>query len=184
MINPSLVFKMITAGDGNVGKTTMLRKYVDDKFSFGTKMTIGANMYHKVLTLEDGIVVSLQLWDFGGQERFRFFLDTFVRGASGAILMYDLTDRKTFDNLPNWEIIARKYDPTLPIMLVGGKNDLENEIEVDDNEALEFVEKYNCRGFYRTSALTGFNINEVFEILTNIVREYNGLSEANQSMEI
>jgi len=183
MVLPSFVFKVITAGDGNVGKTTMLRRYIDDTFSFGTKMTIGTNMYHKMLTFKDGIIASLQLWDFGGQERFRFFLDTFVKGASGALLMYDLTDRKTFDNLSNWEKIARKHDPTLPIVLVGGKSDLKDAIEVDDAEALELVEKYNFYGFYRTSALTGFNIDEVFEILTNIIREYKGLSEANQSME-
>ena len=174
--SPSFVFKLITAGDANVGKTTMLRRYVDDEFSFGTKMTIGTNMYHKMLTLKDGLVVSLQLWDFGGQERFRFFLDTFVKGASGGVLMYDLTDRKSFDNLPYWVQIARKFDPKLPIVLVGGKSDLGDAIEVDDDEALEFTEKYNIRGFYRTSALTGFNIDEVYDILTNIIREYKGLS--------
>lgn len=184
MIQPSIIFKVLTAGDGGVGKTTMLHRYIEGKFSFDTKLTIGADMLHKILTLKDGRAVSLQLWDFGGQDRFRFLLDGFVRGASGAFLMFDLTDRITFRNLPKWERIVRKYDATLPILLLGGKYDLEDSIEVDDDAALEFVEKNNCSGFFKVSSKTGFNVNDVFEELTYTMINYKGLSKVNQSVEI
>lgn len=184
MVDPSLIFKVIVAGDAAVGKTTMLNVYVNNKFSFDTRMTLGADMFHKVLILEDGNVVSLQIWDFGGQERFRFFLDTFSRGASAAFLMYDLTDINTFNNLPQWEQLARKFDSTLPIVLVGGKYDLEDSIEVDDDLAFEFVEKYNCRGYYKTSAKSNYNVDEIFETITMIIIENKGIDLADQSVEI
>ena len=71
-----------------MGKTTMLNVYVHNKFLFDTKMTIGSDIFHKMFTLKNGLVCSLQIWDFGGQERFRFLLDSFVKGAMSAFLMF------------------------------------------------------------------------------------------------
>ncbi|MFX1258774.1 MAG: Rab family GTPase [Promethearchaeota archaeon] len=184
MIQSSLILKVITAGDGGVGKTSMLRRHIEGKFSFDTKMTIGVEIFHKVVSLKDGNVCSLQLWDFGGQERFRFLLDNFALSASGAFLMYDLTDKKTFKNLPEWERIVRKYDSTLPILLLGSKYDLEDHIEVNDDSALEFVERYKISGFYKVSSKTGYNIDEVFETLTNIIISEKIKRSMNQSVEI
>ena len=183
MIQPSIIFKIITGGDGGVGKTTMLRRYIEGKFSFDTKMTIGVEIFHKIVTLKNGHTCSLQLWDFGGQERFRFFLDNFVRGAMGSFLMYDVTDRFTFDNLSKWVEIVRKYDPRLPIVLLGAKCDLTERIEVSDETTNEFMDRYKISCFYRISSKTGYNINEAFEALTNFIVDYKGIKLLDQSME-
>ena len=183
MIRPSSIYKIIIAGDGGVGKTTILHRYIEGRFSFNTKMTIGSDIFHKILTLEDGSICSLQIWDFAGQERFRFLLDTFVKGASGAFLMYDLTSYHSLTNLVEWEKIVRKYEPTLPILLIGGKCDLTDEIVVADDAALEFSEKYNIRGFYKTSSRTNYNVSEAFEDLVSVVRDYLSQDSANQLIE-
>ena len=182
-IKPSLLFKVIIAGDACVGKTTLLHRYIEGRFSFDTKMTIGSDMFHKMVLLKDGRACSLQIWDFGGQERFRFLLDQFVRGAFGAFLMYDLTQRTSFNNLPEWEAFLRQYDITLPIILLGGKYDLEDSIEVDDDSAIKFMKKYNISGFYKVSSKTEYNIKEVFEALTYTIINHLGLNNINESCE-
>ncbi len=184
MINPSLIFKIIIGGDGGVGKTTMLHRYVNGTFLFDSKMTIGADIFHKVLSLKEGPICSLQLWDFGGQERFRFMFDSFVNGAAGAFLMFDLTNPVSFFNLPKWIKIVRKDDPTLPILLLGSKYDLLDSICVDDEEVLEFVENNHISGYLKVSSKTGYNVNEVFESLVNTIIEYRHLITADQSMEV
>ena len=184
MINPSLIFKIIIAGDGGVGKTTMLHRYVKGTFLFDSKMTIGTDIFHKILTLKEGPVCSLQLWDFGGQERFRFMLDNFVRGAAGAFLMFDLTVYNSFNNLPKWIKIARNDDPTLPILLLGSKYDLIDSITVDDELVREFVEDNNISGYIKVSSKTGYNVNVVFESLISAIIDYRQLTFVDQSMEV
>ncbi len=184
MMENSFKFKIITAGDGGVGKTTLLRRYIEGKFSFDTKMTVGVDIYHKVINLDGNIVCSLQLWDLGGQEMFRTMLDNFATGAHGGFLMYDLTNYSSFDNLLEWLTIARKEDDNLPILLIGAKNDLKDSIEVDDDDALEFVEKYKLNGLIKVSSKTGYNVDKVFKTLSSTIIKYKGLSSANQSVEI
>ncbi|TFG02975.1 MAG: GTP-binding protein [Promethearchaeota archaeon] len=184
MIQPSLIFKIIIGGDGGVGKTTMLHRYVNGRFLFDTKMTIGTDIFHKILTLKEGPVCSLQLWDFGGQERFRFILDSFLKGAAGAFLMFDLTNYISFNNLPKWLNIVRKDDPTLPILLLGSKYDLVDSITVDDDLVSEFVEDNNISGYCKVSSKTGYNINFVFESLVSTIINHRQLTIVDQSMEV
>ena len=184
MIKPSLIFKIIVGGDGGVGKTTMLHRYIEGTFLFDSKMTIGADIFHKIITLKEGPACSLQLWDFGGQERFRIILDSFVKGAAGAFLMFDLTVYNSFNNLPKWVKIVRKDDPTIPILLLGSKYDLLDSITVDDEFARQFVEENNISGYCKVSSKTGYNINEVFESLVSTIIEYKQLTFENQSMEV
>lgn len=162
-------FKIIFGGEGGVGKTTILHRYVKGEFLVSTMMTIGVDIHNKTLSLDNGEIVALQIWDFGGQERFRFFLDSFVLGANGAFLMFDLTKYGSFEKLTNWLEILRKYDPNLPIFLMGGKADLEKEIVVRDEFALEFKTGHNLMGYLKTSAKTGLNIDEAFVELVNFV---------------
>ena len=183
MMETSFKFKIITAGDGGVGKTTLLRRYIDGKFSFDSKMTVGVDIFHKMIILDDDIVCSLQLWDLGGQEMFRTMLDSFASGANGGFLMYDLTNQTSFDNLLEWLAIARKNDKNCPLLLIGAKNDLKDSIEVDDESAFEFVKKYNLNGFFDVSSKTGYNIDKVFKTLTKTVLNYKDLSPLNKSIE-
>lgn len=184
MIQSDLKFKIITAGDAAVGKTTLLRRYVEGKFKFNTLMTVGVDILHKMVNLDDGNVCSLQLWDLGGQKMFRSMLDSFVGGASGGFLMFDLTNHSSFENLLEWVTIMRKYDNTLPIILLGSKNDLKDSISVSDEDAIESVEKHNMAGYFKTSSKTGYNVNEAFEELTKIVVNINVLSTENHSIKL
>ena len=176
-----LTFKLIIGGESGVGKTTFLHKYVRGKFLVSTKTTLGVDILQKDYTFEDGVSCSLQLWDFGGQERFRFLLDGFVRGASGAFLMFDLTSMFSFLKLRNWVEIVRKFEEDLPILLIGSKYDLKEIIIIEDERVLELKEKYNFIDYIKTSSKTGFHVQEAFDKLMKAVRKYRGLEEIQDS---
>ena len=164
------ILKILTAGEGGVGKTTLLHRYVEGKFSAETKMTIGVEFFLKE-TEVDGNTTTLQLWDFGGQERFRFLLESYVLGAKGALLMFDLTRPITLDNLEEWINIVRKGDPDLPVLFVGTKLDLVDEIMVDDDYAQSFQEAFNLFDYIKISSKSGNNVTEAFEKLTRKILE-------------
>jgi len=164
------ILKILTAGEGGVGKTTLLHRYVEGKFSANTRMTIGVEFFLKETEI-NGNQCTLQLWDFGGQERFRFLLESYVLGAKGALLMFDLTRMSSLGNLEQWLNIVRKGDPNLPILFLGTKLDLEDEIQVDDDYAQSFLNEYNLIDFLKISSKTGENVSQAFEILTQKILE-------------
>ena len=164
------ILKILTAGEGGVGKTTLLHRFVEGQFSADTKMTIGVEFFLKEIEL-DGKQCTLQLWDFGGQERFRFLLESYVLGAKGALLMFDLTRPMTLENLQQWVNICRKGDPNLPILFLGTKIDLVNDIMVDDDYALSFKEKFELFDYMKISSKSGENVLEAFELLTEKILE-------------
>lgn len=167
---PDYTFKIITAGEGSVGKTTMLRRYVDGKFNFNTQMTIGVEIFQKTIKLIDiNKTIVLQLWDFGGQERFRFFLDSFVLGASAAFIVFDLTRMHSFEKVDEWVGIVRKYDPKLPLVLLGSKADLTDQILIKDETVLEKKKQFNFIDYLKTSAKTNLNIDKAFEVLLRAI---------------
>jgi small GTP-binding protein len=164
------ILKILTAGEGGVGKTTLLHRYVEGKFSADTRMTIGVEFFLKE-TMVDSKQCTLQLWDFGGQERFRFLLESYVLGAKGALLMFDLTRLVTLEKIEQWVKIVRKADPNLPVLFLGTKNDLADEIQVDDDYAEEYIKAYNLINYLKISSKTGENVQEAFEILTKEILE-------------
>ena len=164
------ILKILTAGEGGVGKTTLLRRFVEGQFSAETKMTIGVEFFLKEIEL-DNKQCTLQLWDFGGQERFRFLLESYVLGAKGALLMFDLTRLITLDNLEQWVKIVRRWDPSLPILFIGTKIDLDDEIMVKDDYAISFKEKFNLFDYYKISSKSGENVSEVFKVITRKIFE-------------
>lgn len=164
------ILKILTAGEGGVGKTTLLHRYVEGKFSAETKMTIGVEFFLKEVEI-DGKQCTLQLWDFGGQERFRFLLESYVLGAKGALLMFDLTRPMTLENLQQWVNIVRKSDDTLPVLFLGTKIDLENDIMVDDDYATQFQNKYRLFDYLKVSSKTGENVKDSFELITRKILE-------------
>lgn len=160
----SRVLKVIIAGEGGVGKTTMLHRYIKGRFIEGLHMTIGVEFFLKELEM-DGEKVMLQIWDFGGQERFRFLLKNYARGAKGALLMFDLTRPVTLENLEQWVKICRDENPELPIIFLGTKLDLFNLITIKDEFALIYKEMYNLFEFLKVSSKTGQNVDLAFELL-------------------
>jgi len=122
-------------------------------------------------TVIDSKQCTLQLWDFGGQERFRFLLESYVLGAKGALLMFDLTRITTLENLHQWIKIVRKGDPNLPVLFIGTKLDLGNEIMVDDDYATSFLNEFDLIDFMKISSKTGENVAEAFNLLTRKILE-------------
>ena len=165
-----IVLKVLTAGEGGVGKTTLLHKYIEGKFSADTKMTIGVEFFLKELNI-DGQDIILQLWDFGGQERFRFLLESYVLGAKGALLMFDLTRTMTLENLDQWVKIVRKENSELPIIFLGTKFDLSDEICVDEDYIKDHKEFYNLFEYMPVSSKTGLNVELAFEKVTRTILE-------------
>jgi len=173
-IPKKFILKILTAGEGGVGKTTLLRRFVEGTFFQSTKMTIGVEFFLKTITLGDN-EITLQLWDFGGQERFRFLLESYVLGAKGALLMFDLTRINTLDKLDGWIDIVRKNDPDLPILFVGTKTDLMEQVMVDDDYAMSFMGPLNLFDFLKVSSKSGDNVEETFRRLTTKILDRQGI---------
>jgi len=158
------VLKTIIAGDGGVGKTTMLHRYVKGRFIENMQMTIGVEFFLKELKVEREKVM-LQIWDFGGQERFRFLLENYARGAKGALLLFDLTRPITLDNLEQWVNICRAEDPDLPILFIGSKSDLAGSINISEDFVFQFQEENNFFNYLNISSKTGENVELAFELV-------------------
>ena len=158
------IFKILIIGNASVGKTSLLRRYVNGMFDESTIMTIGVDFFTKEIGCNNAKCL-LQLWDLGGQERFRYLLDNFVMGARGALLLFDLTGMPLIEDILEWVNIVRLHDLKLPILLIGTKLDLKDLIAVDDEEALNIKNTFNMIDYIKTSAKTGYNVEEAFEIL-------------------
>ena len=158
------VFKVIVSGEGGVGKTTLLHRYVDGVFKADTRLTIGVEFQLKTIVV-NGVQVILQIWDLGGQERFRFLLKNYVKGSKGAILMFDLTRPLTLVAIDNWIEICRDETPDLPILFLGSKADLADLIHLEESYILEFIEKYDFFDYLKVSSKTGLNVDRAFELL-------------------
>jgi small GTP-binding protein len=167
----SRIIKVFVAGEGGVGKTTLIERYVMGMFNQNTIMTIGVAHSIKEVTLSTGEIVNLQIWDLGGEDRFRSILPLYLKGAMAGLIVFDLARYSTFKNLPEWiEIIQGTLGPDVPIFLIGSKNDLVSEVshqeEVDD-----LVSKYKFLGYFPTSAKTGEHVEECFTQLARKVLE-------------
>ncbi|MFO8020054.1 MAG: leucine-rich repeat domain-containing protein [Promethearchaeia archaeon] len=160
----SRIKKIIVTGEGGVGRSTLLKRYIDGTFNPNTPMTRGIAWSCKTVT-HQGSPITLAFWDFAGQERWRFCLEPFVLGADGAILTFDLTRPQSLENIEGWVNICRRYNPELPILLVGTKLDLTQEISVNDEYALNFKENYNLFEYVKVSSRTGENIEILFNLL-------------------
>jgi len=160
------VYKICLIGDGGVGKTSLVLRYITDKFDVGTKMTIGVDMLKKQVSI-DNSEISLTIWDLGGQEKYETLLDTFIDGTDGVILCFDLTMYSSFVNLDKWISLIRNKGRTPVIVLLGNKSDLVEQISVDTFDAKNYAENNYISSYYETSALNGANVEEVFLYLAN-----------------
>ncbi|MGV9173319.1 MAG: Rab family GTPase [Promethearchaeia archaeon] len=166
-MSADITYKVIVGGDGGVGKTTLLRRYVEGFFVENTQMTIGVQIHKKTLEANNHLTCDLQLWDLGGQHRFRPFQDSFVRGSRGALLVFDLTRRLTIKKIDHWVDLIRKYDSDIPILLVGAKYDLMEKISIAKEEIEELVDEHGLSDYFPTSSKTGLNVELTFRTLTN-----------------
>ncbi|KRX06787.1 P-loop containing nucleoside triphosphate hydrolase [Pseudocohnilembus persalinus] len=165
-------FKTILVGDSGVGKTNILGKFTRNEFYLQSKTTIGVEMASRILVGEDNKVIKADVWDTAGQEKFLSVTQAYFRNAVGALLVYDITKKQTFNDLDKWIKSIRDYSgPQCQIVLVGNKCDMENLRQVEVDEAQQFAEQNNF-SFIETSAYDGTNIEEVFEIIFQEIQDY------------
>lgn len=162
------LFKIILTGDSGVGKSNILSRYVNDEFMYESKSTIGVEFCTKTIFL-DNLIIKVQIWDTAGQERFRAITRAYYRGSHGIIMVYDITSRKSFENIGRWVVESEQHiDDKTIVLLVGNKSDLEHIREVNYEEGQQFAENKKFL-FIETSALNGDNINEGFISLVKYI---------------
>lgn len=167
-MSESRVVKVVVIGDGTVGKTALLMNYVDGvkAENASTIATIGVDFKNKILKI-DGKSVKLQIWDTAGQERFRTIAVSYYRKAQGIALIYDVSNRESFEHLQSWmDSINDNAEENVPIILIGNKCDLVHK--VSEEEGTQFADEYKLPIFF-TSAKTGKNVQESFLELTKII---------------
>jgi len=155
------LFKHIIIGDTGVGKSCLLLQFTDKRFQPVHDLTIGVEFGARMITI-DGKQIKLQIWDTAGQEAFRSITRSYYRGAAGALLVYDITRRDTFNHLTTWLEDARQHsNSNMVIMLIGNKSDLESRREVKKEEGEAFAREHGLV-FMETSAKTAANVEEAF----------------------
>ncbi|KAF3443992.1 hypothetical protein FNV43_RR13682 [Rhamnella rubrinervis] len=164
------LFKLVLIGDSGVGKSNLLSRFTRNEFNLESKSTIGVEFATKSLKI-DGKVIKAQIWDTAGQERYRAITSAYYRGAVGALLVYDVTRRSTFENVGRWLKELRDHtDPNLVVMLIGNKSDLRHLVAVSTEDGKSFAERESLC-FMETSALEATNVESAFsEALTQIYR--------------
>lgn len=167
-----IVFKVLLLGPAAVGKTSLLHRFVKNMFAEKYTLTIGVEFLAKDLKIEKK-KIRLTIWDIGGQKRFKFLHERFYKGTRGILLIFDLTNYQTFEEMEEWlseayEILGEK----IPFVLIGNKSDLLDEVGdvVDSNEARKFAEDKGSI-YIETSAKTGENVEEGFTELTKRMLE-------------
>ena len=164
-------FKIVIFGDAGCGKTTLTQRFLTNLFVSDSKMTIGVDFEVKSLEVNKQ-KVKLQIWDFGGEERFRFLLPTYVRGARGGIFMYDITNYSSIAHIDDWLTVIKKEirkEDIFPIIVIGGKADLAENREVPASEGIKIAKSRGVDGFIECSSKTGENVEESFEALTSLM---------------
>ncbi|KAJ6821906.1 ras-related protein RABA3-like [Iris pallida] len=159
------VFKIVVVGDSGVGKTQVLGRFARDEFYFDSKSTIGVEFQTRTLTINRKSIKA-QIWDTAGQERYRAVTSAYYRGALGAMLVYDITKRQSFDHVARWlEELRAHADNSIVVMLLGNKADLATTRRaVAREDAIEFAEEQGLF-FSETSALSGENVESAFLML-------------------
>ncbi|MFW9942576.1 MAG: Rab family GTPase [Candidatus Thorarchaeota archaeon] len=161
-------FKVIIIGPGAVGKSSLIRRFVEDKFGLSYKFTLGVDILAKTIEFEKDKLAKLSIWDVGGQERFKFLRRNFYEGTHGAILVFDLSRANTFPKMKDWLIDMRSIiEHKIPFIILGNKADLLPEVGevINREETKQFAE--DEESFYiETSAKTGENVDKAFNELT------------------
>lgn len=159
--NYNYIFKYIIIGDMGVGKSCLMRQFIDKKFMADCPHTIGVEYGTRIIEVQ-GQKIKLQIWDTAGQERFRAVTRSYYRGAAGAIMVYDITRRTTFNHISSWLSEANNLaSPNTILFLIGNKADLDASRDVTRDEAEEFAREHGLT-FLETSAKNGDNVEEAF----------------------
>eukprot|EP00980_Cylindrotheca_fusiformis_P000372 scaffold91_cov127-Cylindrotheca_fusiformis.AAC.32 len=163
------LFKLLLIGDSGVGKSCLLLRFADDTYTESYISTIGVDF--KIRTIElDGKTIKLQIWDTAGQERFRTITSSYYRGAHGIIVVYDVTDQESFNNVKQWlHEIDRYAAENVNKLLVGNKSDLTGKRVVSTEQGKEFADSLGIE-FLETSAKTSTNVEQAFLTMASQIK--------------
>ena len=173
---PTMTFKILTIGESGVGKTCVLRRFVENKFLKNHLATIGIDFKTKTLNINNQ-EVKLKIWDTAGQERFRNITTQYYKGADGIVLVYDVTDESSYEKIRDWmeQILSNTQQEEIGLVLLGNKCDMEPRVVTEDM-GKKMAEELKI-SYYETSALTGQGIKEAFEELTMDIMKKRGVNE-------
>jgi len=173
------LFKLLLIGDSGVGKSCLLLRFADDTYTESYISTIGVDF--KIRTIElDGKTIKLQIWDTAGQERFRTITSSYYRGAHGIIVVYDVTDQESFNNVKNWlQEIDRYASENVNKLLVGNKADLTSKKVVDYATAKEYADQLGVP-FLETSAKNATNVEQAFMTMAAEIKNRMGPERASE----
>lgn len=177
-VKPKVQYKVIVIGQGGTGKTSIINRYVRGQFSKNYKITVGVDFALKVIEMDD-VNVHLQLWDIAGQERFGAMTRVYYKEAVAAIIVFDITNRKTFGAVDVWlKDVNEKLNldsnrEPVPIMLLANKADLlkERPACIEDSELEQFVSDNGLIGYFKTSAKDNDQIADAMKFLVGRLRE-------------
>jgi small GTP-binding protein len=178
-----LKYKIVLAGQEKVGKSSLIARFCNNVF-IDTQPTIGVSFKRKKIQLNENISIEVNIWDFGGEQKYRILFPAYVNGASAALILYDTTSKKSLEDVENWiQIIDENADEKIVKVLIGAKNDLIDEKKVSFEEARSLSIKMNCSGDpIETSSKTGENVEQAFlrvakEILKRVMQKCKGCGE-------
>ncbi len=164
------LFKIIIIGDSGTGKTTLTKKYTTGEYRDNYVSTIGVDFSVRTIDTEGGVSIKLQLWDTAGQERFKAITKNYYKSAHGCIIIYDLTDRESFDNILYWlDQVAELSGESIVKILVGSKADLIEQRQVSREEGQSYAEKYNMF-FMEVSSKQNTGVDDLFELMASSIK--------------
>ncbi|KKK44703.1 hypothetical protein LCGC14_0597500 [marine sediment metagenome] len=164
----SFKLKVLLTGAAAVGKTSLVQRFIKQRFQANYKLTVGVDILTKDVEFKPSEIATLSIWDIGGQQRFEFIRSTFYKGAAGALLVFDLTREQTYTETRKWLTEIRQFaGESIPFVLIGNKADLVEDVGtvIDRDEALSFAESEGSI-YIESSAKTGINVDESFSELT------------------
>ena len=176
------LYKILLLGDSCVGKSCILLRYCDNSFQEAHLTTIGLDFRIKTLIGEDNNKIKVQIWDTAGEDRFRAITRNYYKGANGILLIFDVTDKRSFEHIREWvERIKEESPPDTIVYLIGNKIDLIDQRIIDNVQGKKLADEFNMP-YFETSARQGKGINEVFQNLVNEVHghyfnEHEGLNK-------
>ncbi len=157
------VYKICFLGDPAVGKTSIIIRHTEKRFEDTYKLTIGTDISAKLMQVEDKNIY-LIIWDIGGQERYQILRESYLQGSFGAIIVFSISDKESFNHVSDWLNEYWKTCGRLPVLVLANKIDLKDERVVDDEEIKKKFEELGIQ-YLETSAKTGENVDKAFELI-------------------
>ena len=163
-----IIFKIVLIGDSGVGKTNLLGRYLKKEYKEETKATVGVEFGEKKYEL-NGLKIKAQIWDTAGQERYKAITSMYYKGAKGALIVFDLSSKNTFQNVEKWyNEIKKTSDPNINLILIGNKSDLKDKRQISTEEGENKAKEMNV-AYLETSALNCDNVDKAFDALIEAI---------------